>query len=279
MIIDAHHHVWTADYAWLADASLAAIRRDYTVEDLRPHLRAAGIEATILVEAGRCEPGETAHFLALAAATPEIAAVVGWAALTDPALPERLAEHRDGAGGRYLAGVRDQIQAYPVDFLDRAEVRAGLRAVAAAGLVNEVVVRADQLPSVVRAADALPDSVLVLDHLGKPPIAAGTGALPGWRRSIAALARRPQVLAKLSGLVTEADWALWTVAELRPWVETALELFGPERLMFGSDWPVCEVAAGYGEVVEALTTILGGRPAEIFGGTAARTYLGGVGPR
>jgi L-fuconolactonase len=272
VIIDAHHHVWTADYAWLADPSLAAIRRDYTVDDLRVHLRAAGIDATVLVEAACCDDAETRQFLSLAEATPEIAAVVGWASLEDPALADTLAAHRAGPGGRYLAGIRDQVQGYPDDFLDRPTVRRGLRTVASAGLVNELVVRPAQLPAVVRAVDAVPGATFVLDHLGKPPVAAGAEGLAEWRAAIEPLAEREHVVVKLSGLVAEADWATWTVDDLRPFVTTAVELFGADRLMFGSDWPVCEVAATYEQVVEAIETILGGRPAAVFADTAIRTY-------
>jgi L-fuconolactonase len=264
-VIDAHHHLWTADYAWLAPAELAPIRRDYTVNDLRPHLAAAGVDRTVLVEAGSCTAEETVRFLALAARTPEIAGVVGWADIEDPGLADVVA----GLDRTFLVGIRDQLQAGPDDVLDRPQVRAGLAAVAAAGLVNELVVRWPQLPSVGRAVAALPQARFVLDHLGKPPIAAGDVA--GWRAVMAPVAACGNVVAKLSGLVTEAA-AGWTTTDLRPFVETALELFGPERLMFGSDWPVCELAGTYEQVVAALAEILGGRPAGIFGDNAVRVY-------
>ncbi|MEO3819149.1 amidohydrolase family protein [Plantactinospora sp. B24E8] len=272
MIIDAHQHLWTTDYAWLADPALARIRRDYGVGELRTNLRAAGVDRTVLVEAGRCEAAETTEFLAIAAQTPEIAGVVGWAALTDPALAEVVAGHRTGVGGHLLVGIRDQVQGQPDDHLDRPDVRAGLRTVAAAGLVNELVVRAEQLPSVARAADALPESRFVLDHLGKPRVRAGADGLARWRELVTPVAALPNVVAKLSGLVAEADRATWTVADLRPFVATAVELFGPDRLMFGSDWPVCEVAASYVEVLAAIATVLGGTPDDIFHSTAVRTY-------
>lgn len=270
--IDAHHHLWTADYAWLADASLERIRRDYTLDDLREHLRAAGVEATVLVEAGRGDDAETAEFLALADVTPEIVGVVGWASLTDPALGDTLAAHRERAGGGLLVGVRDQIQAHPADHLDRADVRAGLRTIADAGLVNEFVVRPDQLASVIGAVDALPDARFVLDHLGNPRVVAGADGLREWAAVAAEIARRPHVVAKLSGLLAQADWARWTVADLRPFVETAVDLFGPQRLMFGSDWPVCEVAATYEQVMDAIVEILGGRSVDVFATTAVNTY-------
>jgi L-fuconolactonase len=270
MIIDAHHHLWTADYEWLADPSLAAIRRDYTVADLREAMRSAGVDRTVLVEGGKGTDQETTEYLALAEETPEILGVVGWASLTSPSLPDTLAEHRNEPGGRLLVGIRDQIQAYGVEHLDRDDVRAGLVTVAAAGLVNEVVVRASQLPSVARAAAALPDSTFVLNHLGKPDIA-GDG-LDEWRALIEPVAARPNVVAKVSGLVAEADWAHWTVDDLRPYVLTAVDLFGTSRLMFGSDWPVLEVAATYAQVKAAVVEILGGTPEDLFAGTALATY-------
>ncbi|MEV6342920.1 amidohydrolase family protein [Actinoplanes sp. NPDC051851] len=268
IVVDAHHHLWTADYPWLAAPALAPIRRDYTMADLRPHLAAAGVKRTVLVEAGRCHAAETSRFLALAAVTPEIAGVVGWAALADPDLRAMLTRHRAGPGGDCLVGVRDQLQAGPDDLLDRPAIRAGLAGVAAAGLVNELVVRAAQLPAVARAAAGLPEARFVLDHLGKPSISAGVDR---WRRLIEPVAACPNVVAKLSGLVTEAGPG-WTRAVLSPYVKAALEMFGPDRLMFGSDWPVCEVVATYEEVVAVLSEILGGRPAAVFGGTAARVY-------
>src|SRR3569833_2968740 len=179
MIIDTHQHLWTADYAWLADPSLTAIRRDYTAADLRAETTAAGVDRTVLVEAGLEASSETTSFLALASATPEVAGVVGWASLTSPTLAAELAQHRAGPGGRLLVGVRDQVQGQADTYLDRADVREGLATVAAAGLVNELVVRCDQLPSVARAVAALPSSTFVLDHLGKPPIA--RGELASWR--------------------------------------------------------------------------------------------------
>ncbi|WP_430787724.1 amidohydrolase family protein [Actinoplanes sp. G11-F43] len=267
-MIDAHQHFWRADYPWLPDR----LRRDYTLADLRPHLAATGFTRTVLVEAGLCTAAETAGFLALAAGTSEIAAVVGWASLSDPDLAETLAAHRRGAGGSLLAGIRDQVQAGPDDFLDRPAVRAGLATVAAGGLVNELVVRHAQLPSVARAAAALPESTFVLDHLGKPPM----DDLGRWRELITPVAECPNVVAKLSGLVTEVGPG-WTAEDLRPFVETAVELFGPYRLMFGSDWPVCELVATYEQVAAVMTAILGGRPAGIFGRNAARVYLDGSG--
>ena len=270
MIIDAHQHFWTADYAWLADPSLTAIRRDYGLSDLRPLMASAGVDRTVLVEGGRCDGAETTAFLSLASGAPEIAGVVGWASLTSPSLASDISGFRAGAGGSLLVGIRDQVQGQDDTFLDRAGVREGLAVVASAGLVNELVVRAAQLPSVARAVASLPSSTFVLDHLGKPPIAAG--GLDDWRALIEPVAALPNVVAKVSGLVAEASWSSWKPSDLAPYVDAAVSLFGPERLMWGSDWPVLEVAATYPQVKEVMTELLGGEDPDVFGGTAIRTY-------
>jgi L-fuconolactonase len=272
VIVDAHQHFWTADYAWLVDASLARIRRDYTMADLRPHLQASGVDRTVLVEAGRAEAAETTEFLALAARTREIAGVVGWASLTDPHLADTITGHFAGEGGHLLVGIRDQVQGQVDDFLDQPSVRAGLATVAGLGLVNELVVRVSQLASVARAAEALPGSRFVLDHLGKPEVVAGADGLARWRAAVAPVAAQANVVAKLSGLVAEADHDGWIVEDLRPFVDSAVELFGTGRLMFGSDWPVCEVAASYEQVKDAVVAILGGTPSDVFADTAVSTY-------
>lgn len=272
MIIDAHQHLWTSDYEWLADPDLVRIRRRYTVRDLRAANAAAGIDASILVEAGRRRPAETTHMLTVAAETREILGVVGWAALTEPGLEETIGKHRAGTGGHLLVGVRDRMETQPDDHLDRGDVRAGLRTVAAMGLVNELVVRVEQLPAVARVAAAMPEARFVLDHLGRPWVAGGAETLAEWRALIGPVAANANVCAKLSGLVTEADWERWSVDHLRPYVDSAVELFGAPRLMFGSDWPVCELAATPAEVTRAVTTLLGGISTDVFGGTARRVY-------
>ncbi|WCN79363.1 amidohydrolase family protein [Micromonospora sp. LH3U1] len=279
MIIDAHHHLWTADYPWLAAPGLESIRRDYTVADLVPRLDEAGVTATLLVEAGRCDAAETAEFLALAAATARIAGVVGWASLTDPAIAATLAGYRDLPGATKLVGIRDQVQGV-VDpgHLARPDVRAALVAIGAAGLTVDLVVHVGQLPACAEAARATPGTTFVLDHLGKPRIAA-TG-LAEWRTAVRDLAGCDNVVAKLSGLLTEAGPG-WRVADIRPYVDTALELFGPHRLMAGSDWPVCDLVASYAEAWAALDACLGElSPDErtaVLAGTAIRTYALEVG--
>jgi L-fuconolactonase len=270
MIVDAHHHLWDlgGGYAWLDGDGLAPIRRTFGPADLRPELAAAGVTHTVLVEGGRCDTGEAAILLRHALDTPEIAGVVAWA---DP-LDLPIERYRRLPGAEYLVGLRAQVQAEPAGYLDRADVRNGLRAVGAAGLAFDLVVRADQLAEAARLAEALPAVRFVLDHLGKPAIRERRFA--GWHRDLAALAACPNVAAKLSGLVTEADRAGWTAADLAPYVRAAVDLFGPQRLMFGSDWPVCLLAAPYGRVVDTMRDLLddvrGG--AAVFAGTAVACY-------
>ena len=279
MIVDAHHHLWPdpADYPWLGDPSLAPIRRPFTPTDLRAELAAAGVDRTVLVEAGRGAYAEVPLFLDLAARTPEIAGVVAWADLTDPQLAATLEGYRALPGGELLVGVRSQVQAEPdADHLDRADVRAGLAAVAAAGLVFDLVIRVDQIPAATRAARAVPGLRFVLDHVGKPRIAAGRQGLEAWRGPLRDLATAPNVTCKLSGMVTEADWERWTVDDLRPFVAVAVDAFGPDRVMFGSDWPVCLLASTYAGVLDALRSALPplteDELGDVLGGTAVRTY-------
>jgi len=272
VILDAHQHLWTADYEWLADPDLATIRRRYTVRELRAANAAAGIDASILVEAGRMRPAETTQLLTVAAETREILGVVGWATLTDSGLEETIGKHRAGTGGHLLVGIRDRMERKADDHLDRGDVRAGLRTVAAMGLVNELAVRVEQLPAVARVAAAMPEARFVLDHLGRPWVAGGAESLAEWRALIAPVAACPNVTAKLSGLVTEADWARWSVDHMRPYVDTAVDLFGPTRLVFGSDWPVCELAATCAEATRAMVTLLGGVSSDVFARTARRVY-------
>jgi L-fuconolactonase len=272
MTVDAHHHVWdlaARDQDWIPEGS--PLRRTFTVADLDPEARAAGVDRTVLVQTVTV-PEETPEFLELAAAHDLIAGVVGWTDLTRPDIADELARLRELPGGSYLKGIRHQVQGEPdPEWLLRPDVRRGLAAVAAAGLVYDLVVLPHQLPSCAKAAADLPDLTFVLDHLGKPSIA--SGALTLWSTDLHVLAARPNTVAKLSGLVTEANPAGWTTDDLRPYTETALEAFGPDRLMFGSDWPVCTERATYGQVVEAARQLTSPTEhAQLFETTAARVY-------
>jgi L-fuconolactonase len=272
--IDAHHHVWdlsVRDQPWTAE--LPAIRRSFAFGELRPALQAAGIAGTVLVQTITV-PEETPEFLALAAAHPEILGVVGWVDLTAPDVGKRLAALRALPGGEHLVGIRHQVQGEPDPrWLLRPDVLDGLAAVADAGLVYDLLVIPEQLPAAVEVAGRVPGLRFVLDHAGKPPIAAGL--LDPWREQISALAAHPEVACKLSGLVTEASEHP-TVAELAPYAGHVLDAFGADRVMVGSDWPVCLLRGSYADVDALHRELLAGLGAPeralVLGGTATRWY-------
>ncbi|MDV9174789.1 amidohydrolase family protein [Streptomyces sp. W16] len=277
MTVDAHHHVWdlsVRDQDWITGPELQPIRRDFTVTDLEPEARAAGVDRTVLVQTITVAE-ETPEFLTLADTHDLIAGVVGWTDLTRSDITDELARLRELPGGHYLKGIRHQVQGEPdPNWLLRPDVRRGLTAVADAGLVYDLLVLPHQFPASVQAAASLPQLTLVLDHMGKPPIA--SGRLEPWETALRSLAALPNTHCKLSGLVTEADWKTWSAQDLRPYTDVALDAFGPDRLMFGSDWPVCTLAATYGEVAAAAGELTDGLSAaerdEVFEGTATRVY-------
>jgi L-fuconolactonase len=273
--VDAHHHVWDLGrraHTWLDGQEMAPIQRTFSLDDLAPLAAAAGIERTVLVQV-LPEVEETKEFLALAASSPLVAGVIGWVDLTDPGVTDTLAELRSGPGGDALVGIRHLVQGERDDWLHRPEVRRGLAAVAAAGLANDLLTLPPQLPAAIETVRALPQVTFVLDHLSKPPIASGPRG--PWASSIRELATLPNVSAKLSGLVTEATPG-WTVDDLRPYAEVAIEAFGPDRLMIGSDWPVCLLAGPYADVMTAADVLVANlSPAErdrVWGDTAVETY-------
>lgn len=287
--IDAHHHLWRVlpgaaggprpaprAHDWLDDPALTAIRRDFTLDDFAPAIAAAEIDRTVLVQV-LPDAEETADFLALAAEDPDgrVAGVVGWVDLTDGRTADVLAALRAGVGGELLVGVRHLVQGEADPrWLTRPDVRRGLREVGEAGLVYDLLTRPHQLPAAIETVRALPGQTFVLDHVSKPDIAAG--GLEPWASLVRELAAEPNVFCKLSGMVTEADHAAWTVADLRPYADVVLDAFGPARVMFGSDWPVCLLAASYEEVVaaaEALTVgLTDAERDDVFGATAVRAY-------
>jgi L-fuconolactonase len=277
-VVDAHHHLWdpaVRDYPWMAGPALAPIRRRFTVADLRREAAAAGVTHTVAVQAVG-DLGETEELLAATEASDGlVAGVVGWVDLTAPDVAGVIDRLRAGPGGGRLVGVRHQVQDEPDPaWLGRADVRRGLRAVADVGLAYDLLVLVPQLPAARAAVAALPDARFVLDHAAKPAIAAGE--LEPWAGELAALARLPNVACKLSGLVTEARWDDWDADRIRPYADHVLAVFGPERVMFGSDWPVCRLAASYGQVRELAEALVAGlSPAEreaVFHATAAAAY-------
>jgi L-fuconolactonase len=274
--VDAHHHIWdlsVREQSWMVGPELDPVRRNFSIDDLAPLAAEAGITATVVVQTVSVA-AETPEFLDVAAGNELVAGVVGWVDLTAGDVGEVLAGLRDRPDGSWLKGIRHQVhdEADP-RWLCRDDVRNGLKAVADAGLVYDLLTKTPHLPAAVETVAALPELTFVLDHISKPVI----GADPEpWATELRALAALPNVSCKLSGMVTEASWTDWKVADLRPYVQIVLDAFGPDRVMFGSDWPVCLLAASYAEVVEAaeeLTADL--TPLErtaIFGDTARRVY-------
>jgi L-fuconolactonase len=275
MIIDAHHHLWdlaVRDQEWITDPPMGVIRRSFGVDDLAEV--AEGVTRTVLVQTVTVAE-ETPEFLAVAEKSDLIGAVVGWTDLTAPGIADELDVLVDGHGGQWLRGIRHQVQGEPdPEWLCRNDVRRGLIEVGRAGLLYELLTLPQQLPAARRTVAALPNVSFVLDHCSKPPIA--SGELGEWSELVRSLAAHDNVTCKVSGLVTEADWKRWHVEDLRPYFEVVLDAFGPERLMFGSDWPVCLLAASYSEVVEAARSLTGELSAAeremIFSGTATEVY-------
>ena len=271
--IDAHQHFWhysPEEYQWI-DASMGAVKRDLLPEDLAPELEAAGIDGSIAVQA-RQTVEETEWLLALAEKYPWIRGVVGWAHIGGRGFARELEQL---CCERRLKGLRHIVQSEPdAEFLLREPFAAGIRALEGTGLVYDILITEDQLPQAIRFVDQHPKQTFVLDHVAKPKIAGQV--LEPWRSRICELARRENVYCKLSGMVTEAEWDCWTCDDLRPHVEVVLEAFGPRRIMAGSDWPVCMVAATYGQWIETLERLLAAlstcERARIFGGTAVEAY-------
>lgn len=251
MIVDSHQHYWDpalADYPWITD-DIAFLRRRFDPGDLEPLLRAHGVAGTVVVQA-RSDLDETRELLALAAGTPSLLGVVGWLDLTGD-----VEAQLDGLEGP-LVGVRHAVHdEADREWLLRDDVQRGIAAVGAAGLAYDLLVRARELPAAVETARRHPGVRFVLDHCGKAP----ASNHDEWAHGVAALSGLPNVVCKLSGLFTEFDPA--GTAEL------ALGWFGPERCMFGSDWPVCLLASEYGDALSVLPD-----DPDVLAGTAIRTY-------
>jgi len=273
MRIDAHQHFWRytpADYGWIGDA-MQALRRDFLPEDLEPELMRAGLEGCVAVQA-RQSLAETRFLLELSAGLPWIAAVVGWADLCAPDAERTLETLR--AHPR-LAGLRHVVQDEPDDrFLLRADFQRGVALLRRFGLTYDLLVYPRQLPAVLELVAAFPEQPFVVDHLAKPAVRAGQ--VEPWRTHIRALARFPNVSCKISGLLTEARWKEWKRADFGPYLATAVEAFGEDRLMFGSDWPVCLLSGSYQDAIalaaDAAARLARSTGHKLFGLNAARFY-------
>ena len=271
--IDAHHHFWQPgryDYVWMGP-DLPALHRDFGPDDLRPILSIHDIDGTVLVQTISSDD-ETRWFLELANQHAFIAGVVGWVDLTDRRVGERLDELGDSPK---FVGVRHQVHDEPdPDWLARDDVQRGLSELAHRSLTYDLLIRPEHLAVSRRVVERFPDLRFVVDHIAKPAIARHDW--DNWAAGIAALAACPNVACKLSGMITEADWTNWQPADLAPYIRHVIEHFGADRVMFGSDWPVCLLAGTYDRVVDALAANLDElsdhQRQAVFGNSAAAWY-------
>lgn len=273
MTIDSHHHFWkysAAEYGWI-DEAMAALRRHFLPEHLESEIAAAGIDGVVSVQA-RQTVGETEWLLSLAERNDFIKGVVGWVPLVDAGVRDLIGKF---AAHPKLRAVRHVVQDEPDDrFILREDFNRGVSLLKEFGLVYDILIFERHLPATIEFVDRHPGQVFVLDHIAKPRIR--DNAIEPWRTKIRELARRPGVYCKVSGMVTEADWKTWTPEQLRPYFDAVLDAFGPGRLMFGTDWPVCLAASGYSRWVDVVRKFSAGLSADdqarVFGGTAIEAY-------
>jgi L-fuconolactonase len=272
VVIDAHHHLWrytAAEYPWIDD-SMVSIRRDFLPADLATELADCGVDGAIAVQA-RQSLEETRWLLGLARSFEKIRGVVGWAPIASSDFESFLDEF---AAEPRLVGLRHVVQAEPKGFLDGADFNRGIGILRGTALVYDLLIFAHQLEEAIRFVDRHPQQIFVLDHIAKPRIA--SGEIEPWRTLIRELSKRKNVRCKISGMATEASWAQWSIESLRPYLDTVVDAFGTDRLMAGSDWPVCLLATSYASWWQVLQEYFAGFSIEeralIFGTTAVRTY-------
>ena len=260
MRIDTHQHFWRynpEEFDWIDD-SMAALRRDFLPHDLEPELAAAGFDGSIAVQA-RQTLDETRWLLDLAASSPLILGVVGWVDLRSPDVRAQLDEF---AGNPKLLGIRHIVQSEPDDrFLLQPDFLRGISLLEEFDLTYDILIYPKHLPVAAEFVQRFPRQRFVLDHLAKPPIKSGN--LHPWDFGIRELAKSPNVFCKLSGLMTEADWRNWKPEHIEPYLDVALDRFGPDRLMIGSDWPVCKVAASYSRAMNMIREYLTQYPSDV----------------
>ena len=273
MIIDSHQHFWQVgrfDYPWM-NSSLGVLYRDYLPDQFEPILAQNGVDKTVLVQASNSVE-ESRWLLNLADEHPFIAGVVGWVDLSSADVDRQLDEF---VSHPKFKGVRHLVESEPADdWLVQPQVLRGLKRLSTYGVSYDLLVHTRHLKNIEKVVDACPDLKLVIDHMAKPPIA--SGEIETWREELRHVAANEQIHCKLSGLVTEASWTSWTTSDLRPYVDCALELFGSSRLLFGSDHPVCLLAASYELVLasfrELVNELSGDEQQKIFGSNAAEFY-------
>jgi len=272
-VIDAHHHLWnydTEDYAWIGP-EMNVLRRDFMPADLHIEMQQAGVDGAIAVQA-RQTLQETEWLLSLAAQNEFMRGVVGWAPLIDAAVSDDLQRL---AAQPKLKGIRHVLQDEPDDFyMLRNDFNAGITQLRRFNLVYDVLIFERHLPQTIQFLDRHPDQVFVIDHIAKPRIR--EGVLSPWRENLKELARRSHCFCKLSGVLTEADWQNWRPEGIHPYLDAALDAFGPNRCLFGSDWPVLLLADSYAgwvaTVKNFVSRLSSTEQARVLGGTAAEVY-------
>jgi L-fuconolactonase len=273
MKIDSHQHFWRYDAArdaWITD-SMAILKRDFLPEHLAAQLAANGIDASIAVQADQSE-NETTFLLGLAENDKRIAGVVGWVDFLSPRLAERLEYFSHFSK---LRGFRHIAQSEPDDrFLAQKQFVRGVAQLRTFRFTYDILVYPKQLPAALELVTQLPDQRFVVDHLAKPEIKSGKSS--PWATQMKEVAQNKNVFCKISGMVTEADWKQWKADDFKPYLDVVFEAFGAERLMFGSDWPVCLLAATYSQVKQLVDNYVKGFSQsdkdKIFGGNAAQFY-------
>jgi L-fuconolactonase len=273
MRIDAHQHFWRYkrdEYGWIDD-SMRALRRDFFPDNLRPEIERAGFDGSIAVQT-RQNLEETRWLLQLAERNPTILGVIGWVDLRSPNVRSELAEFAENPK---LLGVRHIVQSEPDQrFLLQPEFLRGVSALAGFELTYDILIYPRHLSAAAEFVERFPEQRFVLDHMAKPPIR--SRQLQPWESDLRALAKFRNVVCKISGLVTEAEWSSWKAEDIIPYLDVAFDAFGADRLIFGSDWPVCTVAASYTQVVELVQNYLSGFSIEVrdavFGGNAERFW-------
>jgi len=277
MRIDSHHHIWdlsVRDQGWITGEVMQPIRRNFVISDLRDAIAGSRIDKTILVQTVT-DYAETPELLAIAKNDQLVGAVVGWLQIDSPDAISHLHRYLELPGGEYLKGIRDIAQDHPdSNYLAKPETIENVRKLGELGITFDLLTKVPELPAAIKLVRACPDVQFVMDHISKPKIAKKEIEL--WKTLITELATFPNVSCKVSGLVTEANWKEWQVKDFKPYVDHIIEIFTPQRLMFGSDWPVSTLGGTYSEIIElaeALTSDLTPSEAEFFWHrTATATY-------
>ena len=278
MRIDSHHHLWDLsirDQEWITGEEMKPIRKNFVVSDLKDAIAASRIDRTVLVQTVT-DYSETPELLEIAQSEQLVGAVVGWLQIDAQDAIAHLHQYLDLPGAEYLKGIRDIAQDHPdPNYLAKPETIANVKKLGELGITFDLLTKTPELAAAIKLVRACPDVQFVMDHISKPYIA--KRELEPWRTLMSELAALPNVLCKVSGLVTEANWKTWDVIDFKPYVDHVIEIFTPQRLMFGSDWPVANLGGTYFQIVElakALTSGLSPSEAEFFWHKTAATAYG-----